>query len=81
MKQLCFEYPYGAFPVRLYQTGFDRFTVEYGKQVRQGLSYGAAAAELGALMHMAACDGRLDNRTRAEAKKAGDSKPFFGDTA
>ncbi len=32
--------------VRLIQTGKDRFTVVYGKQVKQGLSYGEAAASM-----------------------------------
>lgn len=53
--------------VRLIQTGKDRFTVVYGKQVKQGLSYGEAAAEYGAcIMHSLACDGMLDNRERGE---------------
>lgn len=53
--------------VTLYQTGRDRFTVVYGKQVKKGLTYADAASELGAcLMHQAACDGVLDNRERGE---------------
>ena len=48
--------------VKLQQTGKDRFTVVYFKQIKKGLNYHDAALELGAcLMHQAACDGLLDN--------------------
>ena len=61
MKKLVFEDTETDSPVRLYRTGKGRFTVEYGKQVTERLSYGAAAAELGqCLMHALACAGRLD---------------------
>lgn len=64
--------------VTLTQTGFDRFTVQYGKQIRKGLDYSAAAAQFGScVMHQAACDGRLDVRTRAEAREDGDTAPYF----
>lgn len=77
MKNLCFEESNGSYPVRLIQTGFDAFTVSYGLQVKRGLNYADAAAELGTcLMHLCACEGRLDNRTKAEARKAGDRKPY-----
>ena len=78
MRHICFEKLDGSFDIRLIQTDFNSFTVEYGKQVKPDLSYNAAARELGVcLMHQAACDGMLDNRTRNEAKWAGDSQPFF----
>jgi hypothetical protein len=77
-KHLCHEAFPGKFGVRLVQTGFDRFTVEYGLSVKRNLTYGQAAAEYGAcIMHALACDGHLDNRTRSEARKAGDSAPFY----
>jgi hypothetical protein len=64
-KRLCFEHENGAYPVKLIQNGVDRFTVVYGLQVRSELDYAAAASELGGcLMHMLACDGKLDNRER-----------------
>ena len=64
--------------VTLTQTGFDRFTVQYGKQIRKGLDYSAAAAQFGScVMHQAACDGHLDVRTRTEALEAGDAAPYF----
>ena len=64
---LCHETTGLSFPIRLLQTGRDRFTVEYGKQVTKGLSYMEAAAEYGAsIMHALACDGKLDNRERGE---------------
>lgn len=53
--------------VILTQQGRDRFTVTYGRQVKSGLTYAAAAAELGAcIMHRAACEGTLDNRHKGE---------------
>lgn len=51
-----------AFPITLSQTGPNNFTVTYGKQVKSGLSYSAAAREYGAcVMHALACDDKLDN--------------------
>jgi hypothetical protein len=65
--QVCFEELSTGYPVRLLQTGIDRFTVEYGKQIKRGLNYGDAAKELGlCLMHLCACEGRLDNHERGE---------------
>lgn len=56
-----------AFPISLDQTGIDKFTVTYGKQVRRGLRYADAASELGAcIMHALACEGNLDNRQKGE---------------
>lgn len=55
--------PRGAQLIELHQQGRDRFSVRYGLQFKDGLSYGAAAKELGAcIMHDLACDGLLDNR-------------------
>lgn len=66
-KTLCIELTDLAFPVRLEQTGVDKFVVTYGKQVKSGLTYAQAASELGAdIMHALACDGKLDNRHRGE---------------
>lgn len=85
-KNVCFAFG-GANPfkgakaqsmIELQQTGFNRFSVVYGLQVKSGLNYGAAAAELGeCLMHFQACEGKLDNRTKGEAAAAGDSSPYF----
>lgn len=48
--------------IELTQQGKNRFTVRYGAQVTSGLTYERAAEELGAsIMHMAACNGDLDN--------------------
>ena len=67
-RKLCFEQPYGDYPIRLYQDGVDRFTVQYGKQITSELDYAAAASDLGScLMHMLACEGKLDNRERKRA--------------
>jgi hypothetical protein len=77
-KILCVEYTAGDYPVRLFQTGFDRFTVEYGKQVKRTMSYAEAGAEFGlCIMHSAACAGKLDNRTASEARKVGDRTPYL----
>lgn len=66
-KTTCFELPEMAFPIRLLQTGRDNFTVEYGKQIRSQLTYGAACTELGAaIMHALSCDGKVDNRQKGE---------------
>lgn len=54
-----------AWPIKLVQTGIDRFEVHYGKQIDKGLTYPDAAAKLGeAIMHALACQGDLDNRER-----------------
>lgn len=75
-NQLCFAYDN---TIELVQTGFDKFTVRYGLQVKENLDYGRAAAELGAcIMHSVACDGRLDSRDASEARTTGDRRPFFG---
>jgi hypothetical protein len=64
--------------VSIKQTGFDKFTVTYGLQVKKGLNYAQAAAEFGeCVMHEACCEGKLDNRTKREAAEQGDSKPYF----
>lgn len=56
-----------AFPIKLTQTGRDRFTITYGKQVDAGINYEAAALQLGAnIMHALAYDGKLDNRKKGE---------------
>lgn len=53
------------YPVRLIQTGKDRFIVEYGKQIRTNLNYEEAALEYGScIMHALACEGLLDNRAK-----------------
>ena len=68
MKTKCFEYQaFAGYMITLTQTGIDRFTVQYGKQVKSNLTYAQAAAELGAcIMHSRACDGVLDNREPGE---------------
>lgn len=74
----CFKGAKSVNLIELQQTGFNRFTVVYGLQIKTGLTYAGAAAELGAcIMHMQACDGHLDNRTKGEALEAGDTSPYF----
>lgn len=61
------------YDVTLTQIGYDKFNVQYGKQLKIGLNYAQAAKEFGqCVMHAAACAGTLDNRTEAEARKDGD---------
>lgn len=50
------------FDVSLSQRKADDFLVCYGLQRKSGLSYEAAASELGAcIMHALACEGKLNN--------------------
>lgn len=67
---VCIRHDDLAFTVILSQQGPDRFTVTYGQQITSNLTYAQAAADYGrSVMHALACDGRLDNRTRAEARR------------
>ena len=67
MKNVCFELPHVAFPIVLSQQRHNRFTVIYGKQVKEKLTYSPAALELGAcIMHAMSCDGKLDSRLPGE---------------
>jgi len=66
-KSLCFKLDEAAFTIKLYQYGKDNFEVIYGLQVDSGLTYGRAAAKLGAaIMHSLACEQKLDNREKGE---------------
>ncbi len=78
MKNLCTKFSDGDFEVSLFQTGFDRFIVQYGSQVKRTMDYAEAGAEFGlCVMHSLACAGKLDNRNRDEARAAGDTAPYF----
>lgn len=60
--KVCFETELAGFPIRLEQNSRGRFRVTYGLQVKEDLIYRDAGHELGfALMHAAACEGKLDN--------------------
>lgn len=60
----------GQFPVTLIRTRkgrgdawgeLERYSVQYGSQIDSNLTYAQAAAKLGqALMHQAACAGKMD---------------------
>ena len=51
-----------GFPIRLYQHKNGEFSVLYGSELHDGLSYADAAREFGlCLFHALACVGRLDN--------------------
>lgn len=64
---ICHDLVIGGLPIRLIQTGVDRFTVQYWKQIDKELTYAQAAAKYGeAIMHALACEGILDNRERGE---------------
>ena len=64
MKTPCFEVIDPAqvgFPVRLYQAKNGKFSVLYGAELHDGLSYDEAAREFGlCLLHALACTGRID---------------------
>jgi hypothetical protein len=58
----CFETEIGGMSIVLAQRGKDSFRVTYWKQVKDHLSYAAAAKELGeCIMHALAYESRLDN--------------------
>jgi len=65
----------GGMPiVTMTQHGPDSFTVRYGAQTDKRLTYAKACEELGAsILHALACDGLIDNRTKAEARRDGDA--------
>jgi len=61
--------PRDSHMIELRQQGIDRFSVRYGLQLKDKLTYGQAAMELGAaIMHMQACAGLLDNREPGERR-------------
>lgn len=63
-KTLCFEIKETeiAFGIRLFQTGKNKFSVEYGSQNDTNLSYSQACMELGrSIMHALACDSKIKN--------------------
>jgi hypothetical protein len=50
------------FPIQLSQQAKNRFTVVYGLQIDERLTYASAASILGqAIMHASACAGKLKN--------------------
>lgn len=56
-----------AWAITLRQRGKDSFQVQYGAQIKDRLTYAAAAKELGeCIMHALACEDRLDNREKGE---------------
>lgn len=51
-----------GFPIRLYQYSSGRFSVVYGSETHDGLTYSEAAKELGlCIFHALACIGRITN--------------------
>lgn len=51
-----------AFDVEVKQGANGRFSVRYGKQLKEDLDYDEAAKEFGyCVFHALACDGKLDN--------------------
>jgi len=61
-QRICFDLANPTqWPIKLIQTGRDRFVVIYGLQRFEGLDYAEAAAKLGqSIMHAQACEGLLD---------------------
>lgn len=50
-----------SFAITLTQTGVDRYTVKYGIQVKENLTYAQAAKEIGyCFMHALACEGVIE---------------------
>lgn len=55
------------FSIELWKAGPDDFTILYGLDIKKGLTYVAAATELGrCIMHALACESKIDNRTMEE---------------
>ncbi len=53
----------GQYSVRLTQTGYDKFSVTYGYEVRKSLAYVEAAEFFGVCaMHAACCAGNITQR-------------------
>jgi hypothetical protein len=60
MRHVVYETELAGFPIKLEQSGKDRFTVIYGRQIDQDISYRLAAARLGeAMMHALTCEGKI----------------------
>ena len=79
-----FTIPETALPfgIRLIQSGLDRFSVVYGAQCRDNLTYADAAHELGGcIFHALACEGAIDNRSPKEARADGDKRPYYNGPA
>ena len=63
--KLCFQTEVAGYPVTLHQSGRDAFRVTYGLQIRDGLTYGQAANELGmCLLHGLACEGKVKGKVK-----------------
>ena len=67
-SKVCYQVTIGAgFDITLAQKDVDNFSVQYGKQFTEKLTYTEAALELGAcIMHALACEDKLDNRTKRD---------------
>ena len=60
-KNVVFELTIARFPIQLIKTGKGRYTVVYGVEIHEGLTYTEAAEELGfSIMHALTCEGKLD---------------------
>lgn len=63
-RTICHELNLAGFTIQLVQYGKNNFTVIYGKQVKENLTYGEAAKEYGcAIMHALACEDKLAGST------------------
>ena len=73
-KKLIFSTDATEYPVAIYQDSTDRlFTVTYGLERQDNLSYDEAAKHLGqSLMHSATCQGLVEIEETIDA----DEKPF-----
>lgn len=61
MKKKIYEITDIEYPIILYKTGEDKYTVQYGAQIDKDLSYTEAAENIGfAIFHALQCEGKLD---------------------
>jgi hypothetical protein len=61
--RVCWDTTIASYLIELSQQGVDRFTVMYGQQIDNRLTYRDACAKLGeAILHALACEGKVENR-------------------
>jgi hypothetical protein len=52
----------GAYGIEVVQHGRDNFSIQYGQQVKSGMTLAEASSELGGcIFHAVSCEGGLDN--------------------
>lgn len=61
MTEPCFQITLAGYPIILKKKSKNLYTVTYGKQVSDPLTYEQASNELGySILHALSCEGKLD---------------------